>query len=474
MITNINNREFFIWLPDRLFKDLKLAIEKQNQNNDIKLSLSVSAYILNLPYYIQSNRKDKYEDGWVPICSEIQKNIKNFSKYIKFLIDNDFFKRHKSKYSSYKNTCYKFKICKKYETLLVKPQVVKSHKSFLVARLKEINDRIEKADKKTKHLTKWLKGKNFEVDSQSASKFIKKKYSKPTKKDRYKRNMRGMTIDKLKGTSTIYSREGKDNRLHSIITSLPKDLRNFVKFQKSSLISIDIKNSQPFILASIINNLQQQHTHSKEHNTGIILFLTNTIPIMFDQLTKMEITHQLDSFKKQVFDGVYYKCLGKILYQNNILSKKMNGDYIYIKYNKEKEFLESETYENLREAGKKINMQSMFCKKFSGELGSVFKKEYPSTAKIIDKIRLLENNEKGVLSILLQNIEADFVLDYATKKISVKHPDVPLFTIHDSVVTTIDHFDTVKTEFEKHCKSYFGRIPSLKEEPWYNNLNSAA
>jgi hypothetical protein len=74
--------------------------------------------------------------------------------------------------------------------------------------------------------------------------------------------------------------------------------------------------------------------------------------------------------------------------------------------------------------------------------------------------------EKNFLPVLLQNIEADCILDYSTKLISKQNPEIPLFTIHDSIVTTSDNIEIVEKQFRKYLRKYFGIIPELKREPW--------
>ena len=66
-------------MPNKLFKNLKEQLIEYNQLGTIpKLNLAKAAYLLNLLYYIPLNAKDKYEDGWIPICSEPYKNLKHY------------------------------------------------------------------------------------------------------------------------------------------------------------------------------------------------------------------------------------------------------------------------------------------------------------------------------------------------------------------------------------------------------------
>ncbi|WP_282631175.1 hypothetical protein [Empedobacter sedimenti] len=68
---------------------------------------------------------------------------------------------------------------------------------------------------------------------------------------------------------------------------------------------------------------------------------------------------------------------------------------------------------------------------------------------------------------LLQHIEADCVIDFVTKKISEVHPEIPIFTIHDSICTIDIDSDVIYRLIKKYISEYSGGIlPSIKEEFW--------
>ena len=78
-----NKREIGIWLPKKLFNNLKEKIDEHNQlGKNPRLNFNKAAYLLNLLFYIPMKKKDKYENGWVPICSTPYKNLKYFNKVI--------------------------------------------------------------------------------------------------------------------------------------------------------------------------------------------------------------------------------------------------------------------------------------------------------------------------------------------------------------------------------------------------------
>ena len=111
MKTIINNKEIGVWLSNKLFKNLKERLNHYNEfGNKPKLNLAKTAYILNLLYYIPLKSDEKYEDGWIPICSEAFDSIKNYKSYINFLKNNEFIIEHGVGYST------TLKQCKRYST----------------------------------------------------------------------------------------------------------------------------------------------------------------------------------------------------------------------------------------------------------------------------------------------------------------------------------------------------------------------
>lgn len=101
MKTTINKNQLGVWLPQKLFNNLKEAIEEDNQiRSGTKLNLAKAAYIMNLLFYIPLTRSEKYEDGWIPLCSKVLYRIWNYKKYIVFLQRKGFMKDFSLKYST--------------------------------------------------------------------------------------------------------------------------------------------------------------------------------------------------------------------------------------------------------------------------------------------------------------------------------------------------------------------------------------
>jgi hypothetical protein len=93
----------------------------------------------------------------------------------------------------------------------------------------------------------------------------------------------------------------------------------------------------------------------------------------------------------------------------------------------------------------------------------VFAKLFPTVHKIFAAIK---KGDRSRLPILLQGIESKMVLDVITRRIDIENPSIPIFTIHDSVVTTIGNEKYVKEILLEEMVNAIGFTPQLSTEEW--------
>jgi hypothetical protein len=79
-------------------------------------------------------------------------------------------------------------------------------------------------------------------------------------------------------------------------------------------------------------------------------------------------------------------------------------------------------------------------------------------------MNLLKTSGKGVFPKIMQNIEASIILEIATKNIAEADPTIPLLTIHDSIISNVQHIASIETELKKVLKDIVGVVPGLKLE----------
>lgn len=96
------------------------------------------------------------------------------------------------------------------------------------------------------------------------------------------------------------------------------------------------------------------------------------------------------------------------------------------------------------------------------KLKSLFAETFPHVAKLISSHKQKDYTH---LPNLLTNIESTFVINNVCRRLMNEEPDVPVFTIHDSLLTTKLHVELVQSivlqEFENlgltptlHIKQY--------------------
>ena len=96
------------------------------------------------------------------------------------------------------------------------------------------------------------------------------------------------------------------------------------------------------------------------------------------------------------------------------------------------------------------------------KLKRVFNQHFPS---IYELIRLTKSNHKEDLACLLQSIESEIILHRCCKRIWEEgYHQVPVFTIHDSICTTVNNTEFVNKIMEQVLTESTGLLPKLKVE----------
>ena len=90
-----------------------------------------------------------------------------------------------------------------------------------------------------------------------------------------------------------------------------------------------------------------------------------------------------------------------------------------------------------------------------------FKELFPSVYELFCTIK---RTGKEKLPILLQHIESVLMLEMVSKRISKEKPSLPIFTIHDSIVTIKGYEDYVELVMQEEFFNLIGIIPSLEIE----------
>lgn len=216
-------------------------------------------------------------------------------------------------------------------------------------------------------------------------------------------NINRQCIEKI-NQSQIYCHFDDYGRMHTNFTVLKSSIRKTcLHINNEPLSEVDIDNSQPLFLMKIISDMK---------------------PIGID-------VNEFKLFKVLTTTGRFYR---HIMNQSVIKEKKVAKTLVY---------------------------KVFFGKNYSNKADNIFKSIFPTIHNFIKEYKKqnlfnleLEDQYK-VLSHQLQRSESNLIYNVIVKEIMDKHPEIPLITIHDSIMFTRKHTEIVSEIFERNIKKEF-------------------
>jgi hypothetical protein len=273
--------------------------------------------------------------------------------------------------------------------------------------------------------------------------YLKDNFKRETEKEIRSYNSFLASAIRIENKDIFFSRDKTSGRFHSNLTTMPKALRQFLRFKGKPLINLDVKNCQPFLS---------------------ILLLTN--PGKVAPLTKNPVFHKLvKSLKtskcKDVMNYLYLTVNGKF-YNFLIDEFRKEGIVFSVNYDKNRDAAKKQVLRILYSANPMPrNETDKKCKQ-------VFKKSFPTVFKIFNKLRGTENGDHFVnfkrFAILLQTIESFLILDTILKRIYREFTGTFALSIHDSITTTENNVETVYRVMHDEFRSYTGFEAPIKKE----------
>jgi hypothetical protein len=87
-----------------------------------------------------------------------------------------------------------------------------------------------------------------------------------------------------------------------------------------------------------------------------------------------------------------------------------------------------------------------------------FNRLFPDEYRLFELVKSINHT---YLPIILQRLESFLVLDVVCKEISCLHPHIPLFTIHDNIITTKGNEVIVKEIMQQQIEKWTGYRPKV-------------
>lgn len=439
-------------------------------------------YIIGLISSIPSSRKDSIdEEGYVPINAPYLRNFfKDYLSYLDYLIKTGVIITDGQYIIDKKSKGYKF--APPYESALPVKYVYQSVREQAVqveAVPQEVfNESLVKFTPNPlmeyAYLSSWYEQKkltiNVELAEQYAYRIMREKFNNGYESwdfnrdkwckvrnnfcRKYPRSQYNAAIHNIESIACYDYKAKIDSnvhRLHSVITNIQKDYRNFLLYNEQPLTGIDIANSQPYLLCLLFNPLFWDPASSTSLNIGT---LPTNIQSLFTQEHLAEIRNYVSSLAVEALQE--YKLIassGKV-YENIMLHQVNNRQ-------------RSITLD--RKTVKTMMLIVLFSKnRFYLQKEAILKRLFDhSYPEIYALIALTKKHNHAALACLLQSIESEIILHRCCKRIWEEgYHQVPVFTIHDSIATTTEHVEWVKSIMREELTNAIGIPPTLKEEQW--------
>lgn len=416
-------------------------------------------------YRRQLNEKN---ESLVPLSTEIlQETIHDYPRYLSFLIDSKVFIAD-LRFTRGKK-CRKYKFNSLYEGQKSK-EVIVDHYRLKKAYNNALENMIRRMKKKTwgfDYLTKWWDSGKLKIDQEAAFNWIdnyeKQKIDSIKKDGKGKKRARiARAIDttqdfkqlvlRINMPKAFYHFKGKGHRFYNPITNLKKELRSFLTYDGQPLVEVDKKNSQPFFstclfrtsfweplegkedrnlrLAGISKEIYKEVRRSKRYAEIITLLKTSE--------TLADKGYSAKNFIDLVVEGEFYEFIQKHfepLFPTRFSDRsKVKKSTLTIFY------LDNDTAVYNKPSYK-------------------FKELFPEAYELF---RLIKSIVKNLLPVILQRIESHLILEVVCKRIALNHPDLPLFTIHDSIITTKGNEGIVEEIMNREIENLTGYKASFE------------
>ncbi|MBF9239523.1 hypothetical protein I2I05_19170 [Hymenobacter sp. BT683] len=253
------------------------------------------------------------------------------------------------------------------------------------------------------------------------------------------------------------SNTGRDERLHSLLVRMKRELRSFLLYDGQPLVSLDVRSSQPYLLLVLLskefykraeaNSLSWASVVSGRNFSNHHILITpdanhpsyySKIPLVLSELSDTQFA------KKQVFPKIAWS---EGFYKD--FARKVTGGEPT-----------PPQVEKMKEEGIWMFFEPK-AKKFNSRIFAQFQHHYPVEAAAIRAVHKLAPK---LLPLLLQRLEARILLHGVAKDIAGRLPKAPLLTVHDSILTTPAYATHVKKLMAAGLKKYVGVTPGIKEE----------
>lgn len=446
-------RKTIVFLPENL--DLEKIVRENPPSEIVKFDIDALKYIAGLVYSIPvSNRSIEIVDGFVPINAQILQRlgIRNYNHYLNYLIENGILEINRQYIPGKRSRGYR------YNQQYCRPvKILELDKSLDHGLLSLSSKYARHMKRKYSNLYRFFNPK-LKIDYEGALEHNEQLFLENKKKDYAKAilkfNLNKMQIEAFRRGDFRFHIDPTGHRLHTNFTNLSKEFRRYTTYNNETLVEIDIKNSQPFHAILLFGkefregNFQETKADGMEEAEGNQKGKGKVKEQKKEREQKPHMLgksiYQIDyqsfrRYKKCVTDGTFYEAISNAL--QDLFNVNLQRDLL-----------------------KKKFFASMFgMNHHSSKVKKAFESLFPGPAAVFSAIKM---DDHAKLAVQLQRIESSMILDRICKSIARSRPGLPIFTIHDSIVTTLGNEYFIAEIIREEYNEVYKCCPQLKFERW--------
>jgi len=240
-------------------------------------------------------------------------------------------------------------------------------------------------------------------------------------------------------------------RVHTNVTNLWSGFRQFLRCDGEGLVNLDIGNSQPLFFGLVVLNWIRSEKREQDYTSNSFVPPPSPFPFHYD--AESIGTSESGWSLKDLPDDLrrYLQITEQAQFYEHMMAA------LGIQINKPN-----------RDAFKEDFFKKVFyCKpKFYTKERKAFLTEFPT---VLEHITRLKQDDPRNAPLALQRVESEFVIGTVCKRILEDSPETPLWTIHDSIMTSASRGEFVRKvmqeEFAKLGVHPRLLIEVLAEEP---------
>ncbi|HCF04450.1 hypothetical protein [Flavobacterium sp.] len=253
-----------------------------------------------------------------------------------------------------------------------------------------------------------------------------------------------------------------NHRLNSVVTTLYRELRYYLRINGNKLVEVDLKSSQPYVLGSILTN------SFFSGDSNIDFSLIRIYPQLYNQLNYIvsksttDITSLIGNslynnkkgFPKYFMSGGLDNCLEIQSYRSlpfkegfypHLNNTFLNGDF--------------ETQKVKDNVMLLLNLQNLRTRNHISLIQN-FKSYFPNINLFIESLNNFKKL-KSTIAILMQRSESYLFLRIGCKAVNERLPDVPYLTIHDSILIEEQFCEVLTPILKESLNSVTGIEPGV-------------